>query len=118
MSKLIKFFLVLLISTLSFGQSVKIDVEDYFQADENFEFIFEIKNHDYKKIIVDCQGFINNIGIELENGYKDILVLDIGECEDIHSKIVVSLQENDDACLMIDFDKRWYDVKSSCRALR
>lgn len=114
MSKLIKFFLVLLISTLSFGQSVKIDVEDYFQADENFEFIFEIKNHDYKKIIVDCQGFINNIGIELENGYKDILVLDIGECEDIHTKIMTNLTKEDSSCLKIDFDKRWYAVTPTC----
>lgn len=112
MSKLIKLFLVLLITTASFGQSVKIDVQEYLQTD--MEFIFEIKSSDYKKVIVDCQGFINNVNIELENGYKDILVLDIGECEDIHEKIVTNLSKEDSSCLKIDFEKRWYDVTPSC----
>lgn len=116
MSKIIKQFLmtaaVCLMTSSAFASSVKISVDEYLPT--NFEFIFKIKSEKFSNVKVDCQGFINNVEVQFLNGDKDILVLDIGECEDIHGKIITSLQENDDACLMIDFDKRWYDVKSTC----
>lgn len=112
MSKLIKLLVLVFISTMSLAQSVKIEIEEYLQTD--FEFIFEIKNQNFKKVVVDCQGFINNVNIELENGHKDILVLDVFECEEIHEMIVTNLSEKDSACLKIDFEKRWYGVTPSC----
>lgn len=105
--------LLLMASSLSiFAQTAKVNVEDYLSTD--MEFIFEIQSHEYNKVILDCQGFINNVNLEFQDGSKQLMVLDIGECEDIHSKIVTGLQKDAGACLKLDFDRRAYRVDSSC----
>ncbi len=112
MTKTIGLLLLMATSLSTFADTAEINVEDYLSTD--MEFIFEIQNHAYSKVILDCQGFINNVNIQYTDGSSQLMVLDIGECEDIHSQIVTGLEKESGACLKLDFDRRAYRVDSTC----
>ncbi len=76
------------------------------------DFIFIIENNYFERVTLDCQGFINGVYLKHHNGSEQTLVLDIGECEDIHRKIITNLRNDSPSCLFVDLERRRYDLSS------
>lgn len=100
--------MTLLFSLSTLAQVQSIQVEEYLSTD--MDFIFEISNKNYEKVVLDCQGFINGVNLYDHHGRHDLLILDIGECEDIHVQIVQGLEKEAPVCLKVDLDRRAYQV--------
>ena len=102
--------LLLFVFTLStHASTLDIQVEDYLDTD--FDFMFEIQNKNFERVILDCQSFINGVNLYNEDGDHAVLVLDIGECEDIHFAIVDGIKNDGPVCLSLDFNNRAYKVR-------
>jgi hypothetical protein len=109
MRKLIgKMTLLLLLSAQVFAAPVKVDVEEYLPT--NLDFMFIIKNKSFKKIVLDCQSFINGVNFLSHDDQKEIFMLDYGQCEDIHTQIYQAKKETGKACLMLEFEMGIYKV--------
>jgi len=101
----------LLLLTLSISinaSTLDIQVEDYLETD--FDFMFEIENKNFNKVVLDCQSFINGVNLYGDKDEHAVLVLDIGECEDIHFAIIEGMKNSSPVCLSLDFDNRAYKV--------
>ena len=108
MRKIIGLIMTILSAQVICASPLHIQVEEYLPTD--MDFIFEISNENFDKVTLDCQGFINSVGLQGHNGEKEMMVLDIGECEDIHAGIVRGLQNDRPVCLSLDLDYRAYRV--------
>ncbi len=110
MGKFCRLIFVVFLSTSIFADTHYIDVEKYLSTD--MDFIFEIENEYFDKVKLDCQGFINGVYMKHHNGHEQTLVLDIGECEDIHRKIVTNIRNSKSSCLFVDLERRKYSLTS------
>ncbi|WP_155897213.1 hypothetical protein [Bacteriovorax sp. BSW11_IV] len=114
MRKLINFktlplLFTLLLSTNAFAAGLNLKVDDYRPTD--FEYMFEIQNSKFSKVILDCQSFINEVRFYQDSStVLGSFMLDIQECEDIHFSIVELKEKGKTSCLRLDFDNQTYDV--------
>lgn len=112
MTKTIGLILFSLISTCTLASTISINVEEYLHTD--MDFIFEIKNKNYKNVFVDCQGFLNNLRVDNFDDSKNILHISHEDCEYIHEEIYTNIQESNSACLKIDFERQAFGVTKKC----
>jgi hypothetical protein len=108
MRKLIGLLVFMGLSISVSASTLDIQVENYLETD--FDFMFEIQNKNFDKVVLDCQSFINGVNLYGEGGEHAVLVLDIGECEDIHFSIIEGMQNDSPVCLSLDFNNRAYKV--------
>jgi len=101
--------LTLLFVSLTQASTLDVQVENYINTD--FDYMFEIKNKNFKKVVLDCQSFINGVNLYGDQDEHAVLVLDIGECEHIHFSIIEAMEKESPVCLSLDFDNRAYQVK-------
>lgn len=106
MRKLIITMLLSLTSVFAYD----IQIENYYRT--NMDYIFVIEDHNYERITLDCQGFINNVKIEQLNGTVDFFQLGYGECGEIHNQIMKNIANKLPVCLQLYMDSSSWRVKN------
>lgn len=110
MGKFCRFLFLLFLSANLYAQTFYIDIEEFNRT--QMEFVMEIVDRDYERVMLDCQGFINMVSIEHYDGRRNNLVLDIGECPQIFRSIQKNINNNLPSCLETNLDNRTFNVQS------
>lgn len=106
--KTLPLLVILFLSSNTMAQGLSLKVEDY--KPTTFEYMFEIQNSRFTKVILDCQSFINEVRFYDDTNVLGSFTLDIQECEDIHLSIMDLKQIGKTSCLHLDFDNQTYEV--------
>ncbi|MFG1500825.1 hypothetical protein ABMA70_11525 [Halobacteriovorax sp. XZX-3] len=100
MNKIILATLLSMLSWSAFSAVKTIDVEAYFKTD--MDFMFSIKNKNYDKVILDCQGFINGLNLYSTRGHDIFTLPGYGHCMAIHNEIIKNINDEKSSCLVLN----------------
>lgn len=91
-------FLMLLTLSSAFAMELKISK---MKAEEGMERSFVLKTNLSRKVLLDCQSFIQGISIG-ERSEGDFYMLEPQECEDLYQRIDSSLDHRQKHCVDLD----------------
>lgn len=100
---------------VSASEIEKIEVTDYVGTE--MDFMFQLKNDQYDRLILDCQSFVNNLRFENDKKVQRTIYLDNSYCTYYHLELMKIRKQDKKICLEVDSedDISISEWNSSCR---